>query len=66
MGILRTISTSYEAQIRRILLKFIAPSMTTTQRDAILTPETGRIIFNSTTGKMNFYDGSAWKVLTST
>lgn len=66
MDFLRTISKGYESQIRNILLKFIAPSMTTTQRDAIVSPESGRIIYNSTTGKINFYDGSTWRVITST
>jgi hypothetical protein len=35
------------------------PVLTTTERDA-LTAETGMLIFNSTTGTINMYDGSGW------
>jgi hypothetical protein len=42
------------------------PSYTTTQRDALASPAAGWTIFNSTTGKLNFYDGSAWRAVTST
>ena len=41
-------------------------SLTTTERDAISTPRAGLTIFNSTTLKLNFYDGAAWRVVTST
>lgn len=43
---------------------FKAPSYTTTERDN-LTPTAGLIIFNSTTSKLNFYNGSAWAAVTS-
>lgn len=36
------------------------PRMTTTQRDAISTPASGLQIFNTTTGKPEYYNGSAW------
>ena len=36
------------------------PSMTTTQRDAIVSPATGLFIYNTTTGQLNFYNGSVW------
>lgn len=39
---------------------FIPPRMTTTQRDAIATPSAGMVIFNTTTGVLNFHNGSAW------
>lgn len=45
---------------------FLPPRMTTTQRDAITSPATGLIIYNITTNKINFYDGGAWRVVTST
>lgn len=38
---------------------FIVPRMTTTQRNA-LTAVNGMIIYNSTTGAFNFYEGGAW------
>ncbi len=44
---------------------FLQPRMTTTQRDAISTPATGLMVYNTTTNKLNFYNGSAWEVVTS-
>ncbi len=39
----------------------ILPSrMTTTQRDAISSPATGLVIFNTTTARLEFYNGTAW------
>jgi len=34
--------------------------MTTAQRDAITSPSSGLIIYNTTTSLLNFYNGSAW------
>ena len=39
--------------------------MTGTERDAISSPTAGLIVYNSTTNKLNFYNGSAWEVVTS-
>lgn len=39
---------------------FLPPRMTTTQRDAIATPATGLIVYNTTTTELNQYNGSAW------
>ena len=36
--------------------------MTTTQRDAITSPATGLVIYNTTANALNFYSGSAWVV----
>jgi hypothetical protein len=38
---------------------FMPPRMTSTQRDAISSPTAGMLIYNSTTGAINFYNG-AW------
>tara|TARA_A200000159_G_scaffold164843_1_gene196717 strand:+ start:8122 stop:8358 length:237 start_codon:yes stop_codon:yes gene_type:complete len=35
-------------------------SYTTAQRDALSSPQAGWTIYNSTTNKMNQYNGSAW------
>jgi hypothetical protein len=43
----------------------ILPSMTTTQRNAYASPVGGSLIFNSTTNKLNFYNGTAWEAVTS-
>jgi len=36
------------------------PNLTTTERNAISSPETGAIIWNTTTSEINQYNGSAW------
>lgn len=42
---------------------FLPPVMTSAQRDAIGTPTAGLVIYNSTTGSLNYYNG-AWVSLT--
>lgn len=44
---------------------FLPPRMTGTQRDAISAPAAGLVVYNSTTNKLNFYNGSAWEAVTS-
>lgn len=39
---------------------FLPPRMDTTARDAIASPTTGLQIFNTSTGYMNYYNGSSW------
>lgn len=41
-------------------LGFLPPRMTTAQRDAIATPATGLIIYNTTTNQLNGYDSVSW------
>lgn len=41
----------------------LIPRMTTVQRDAIGTPATGLMIYNTTTNQYNSYDGGAWVAL---
>lgn len=60
MDIFRTISRNYEPQIRRILMKFMAPSMTSTERDALQNPENSQIIYNETTNKFQGRASGAW------
>ena len=38
----------------------LLPRMTTTERDAISSPATGLLIFNTTTVKLEYYSGTAW------
>jgi len=42
---------------------FLPPRMTESQRNAISSPAAGLIIFNSTSGCLNYYSGSAWMAL---
>lgn len=42
---------------------FLPPRMNDTQRDAITTPATGLMIFNTTAGQFQFWSGTAWNGL---
>jgi hypothetical protein len=44
---------------------FLPPRMTTTQRNAIASVPAGLMVYNTTTNKLNFYNGSAWEAVTS-
>jgi len=43
----------------------LPPRMTGVQRDAISSPAAGLMIYNTTTNKLNFYNGTAWEAVTS-
>lgn len=43
----------------------LPPRMTTAQRDAISTPAEGLVIHDTTTNKLNYYNGSSWIALES-
>ena len=42
---------------------FLPPRMTTTQRNALSNPAAGTTIFNTTSGKLQCFDGTAWNDL---
>lgn len=44
---------------------FLPPRMTTSQRDAIVNPVEGLVIFNTTQKKLNVYNGSNWETVQS-
>lgn len=44
---------------------FLPPRMTTSNRDNNLTPVAGLMIYNTTTNKLNLYNGTTWEVVTS-
>lgn len=44
---------------------FLLPRMTTTQRNNIASPAAGLCVYNTTTNKLNFYNGTAWEAVTS-
>ncbi len=46
-------------QVKSIDKGFLPPRMTETQRDAI-TPTAGLMVYNTTTNKPNYYNGSVW------
>lgn len=55
-----TLDATAIAEMDSTTLGFLPPRMTTTQRDNITTPATGLLIYNTTTNKVQFYNGSTW------
>lgn len=51
---------SAQFQIDSITRGFLQPRMTTTQRDAIVSPATGLSVYNTTTNTSDFYNGTSW------
>lgn len=44
---------------------FLPPRMSTTFRNLIVTPPAGLMIYNTTTNKLNVYNGTSWEQVTS-
>lgn len=44
---------------------FLPPRMTTTEKNAIVAPATGLMVFDTTLAKLCVYTGSAWETITS-
>jgi hypothetical protein len=59
------INTSAIFELRSTTKGFLPPVMTTTQKNAISSPATGLVIFDSTLGKLCVYGGAAWQTVTS-
>lgn len=55
-----TLDPSAILEARSTAKGLLAPRMTTAERDAISSPATGLMIFNTSTGEFNFYTGTAW------
>lgn len=60
-----TPNVASKLQIDSTTQGFLPPRMTTGQRDAITTPPAGLMIYNTTTNKLNFANGTAWEAVTS-
>ena len=43
---------------------FLPPRLTTAQRDQIITPADGLVVYNTTTSTLNVYAASTWKAVT--
>ena len=56
-----TPTSSAALDINSITQGFLPPRLTTTQRDAIITPVAGLTIWNITNTQLEVYDGSYWK-----
>jgi len=59
------INTSAIFELRSTTKGFLPPVMTTTQKNAISSPATGLVIFDSTLGKLCVYGGASWQTVTS-
>ncbi len=59
---INTISPSASAKldITSVTQGFLAPRMTTVQRDAIVSPAVSLFIFNTSSGFFNYWDGATW------
>jgi len=58
-----TVNASAILQADSTTRGFLPPRLTTAQRDLIGTPAAGLMIYNTSTNRPNFYDGSAWVAL---
>ena len=68
VGISSTSITPHSSSIlelRTTTKGLLTPRMTSTQRDAITSPATGLVIYNTTTNQFNFYNGTTWSALAS-
>jgi hypothetical protein len=59
-----SVETSARLQVDSTTQGFLPPRMTTTQRNAIASPASGLIIYNTTTNKLNLYT-TTWETITS-
>jgi hypothetical protein len=55
-----TPSPSAILELRSSVRGLLTPRMTTAERNAVASPATGLLIFNTTTNEFNVYNGSAW------
>ncbi|MFH2096169.1 MAG: hypothetical protein ABIJ16_10725, partial [Bacteroidota bacterium] len=60
-----TANVSAMLDVKSITKGFLAPRMTTTQRNAIASPAAGLLVFDTTIGGYYFYNGSVWVNLSS-
>lgn len=58
--------TSAKLEVTSTTSGFLPPRMTTTQRGLISSPAAGLMIYNTTSNKLNFHNGTAWQEVTST
>ena len=54
-----------QTQIQSTLNGIVVPNFTTTQKDALVAPVAGQVIFDTTLAKLCVYSGTAWQTVTS-
>jgi hypothetical protein len=55
-----SVNASAQLQIDSTTRGFLPPRMTTTQQNAIASPATGLIVYDTTVNLIDYYNGSAW------
>jgi len=60
-----TIVNTAALQINSTLRGFLPPRMTTAQKNAIATPATGLVVYDTTLNKLALYTGAGWETVTS-
>ena len=55
---------SAQFQVDSTTRGFLPPRMTTTQRNAIVSPATGLIVYNTSLSEPEFWDGATWQAMT--
>ena len=55
-----TPAASAQLEVASTTKGFLPPRLTTTQRDAIASPAVGLVVYNTTTNKLNVWNGTAW------
>jgi hypothetical protein len=60
-----SLTASAQFEIVSTTRGFLPPRMTTTQKNAISSPATGLVIFDTTLAKLCVYTGAAWQTVTS-
>ena len=54
-----------QTQIQSTLNGIVVPNFTTTQKDALVAPVAGQVIFDTTLAKLCVYSGTTWQTVTS-
>jgi hypothetical protein len=65
VGVGTSILASAALQVDSTTKGFLPPRMTTTEKNAIATPASGLVVYDSTLNKLAVYTGSAWETVTS-
>jgi len=55
-----TMQSTSALQVDSTTKGFLPPRMTTTQRDAIASPATGLVVYNTTINDLSYHNGTAW------
>jgi hypothetical protein len=60
-----SVNASAQLQVDSTTKGFLPPRMTTTQKNAISSPATGLVVYDTTLNKLSVYTGAAWETVTS-